>query len=102
MLVQQSLSIDKASRKMVEHSIEYIEKVKQIQRPLEMYAFLGIINIFQTHFLLVATEVEEICRVEANLSKKVTSMPPVIFCLTKVDLIPFDRLNNNMPAKTKE
>jgi hypothetical protein len=53
-------------------------------------------------FLLVATEVEEITRIEANLSKKCVDMAPVVFCLTKVDLIPFDRAMLNLPSKTKD
>ena len=53
-------------------------------------------------FLLVATEVEEITRIEANLSKKCADIAPVVFCLTKVDLIPFDRAMLNLPSKTKD
>ena len=42
------------------------------------------------------------CRIESNLSKKVLDKAPVVFCLTKVELIPFDRALIGVASKQKE
>jgi hypothetical protein len=59
-----------------------MEQVNGITEAINIYAFLGILNIFQTHYLLVVTDCEEVGRVETCLAAQNMKKPPVIFAVT--------------------
>lgn len=86
---QVSLSIDKGSRKMAEHALEHIGEGDQVSEAIDIFGFLGILNIFQSHYLLVVTECEEVGRVETCLAAQKLKKAPVIFAVTQVKLLPF-------------
>ena len=59
-----------------------LEQVEGITEAVDIYAFLGILNIFQSHYLLVVTDCEEVGRVDTCLAVQNMKKPPVIFAVT--------------------
>ena len=49
--------------------LEFVDKNRQQRSAVDIYGFLGVLNICQTHYLVVITECEEVCRVDTSLAK---------------------------------
>jgi hypothetical protein len=63
-------------------ALAYIDEADQVSEPVDIYGFLGILNIFQTHYLLVVTDCEEVGRIDTCLHSAKMKKPPVIFAVT--------------------
>ena len=71
--------------------MEHIKEEDQVSESIDIYGFLGVLNIFQSHYLLVVTECEEVGRVETCLAAAKLKKAPVIFAVTQVKLLPFEK-----------